>query len=404
MTSSQFTYGAIANEAEAKRLQAIISQCFIIPLKEEELYHNSVGKENFRILRQGQDVAGGLAILQMSEWFGEQPVSMGGIAGVGIAPEYRGSGAGLALMQNVLKELRDRQISISTLYSAAQPLYRKVGYEQAGEFCTWEIPTNAIKLQNPKVPSEQIQPLAVQLLNLAESDTLTLLKKLYDQQAQKINGFLMRHPLLWENILNEQEGKVYSYIFGEFTQPQGYVIFTQKRTEKGTIMQIRDWVLLTTASIQQFWQFMIAHRSQIDHVHWRQSSSEHLTLGLAEPTAKLWRSERWMLRILDVESALTQRGYNPTLEAELHLEISEDDLFLDNNDKFILRVANGRSEVTRGGRGDLQVTIRSFASLYTGLFSPNQLQLIGQLSGTDQALHTAAQIFLGNLPWRPDFF
>jgi predicted acetyltransferase len=81
-----------------------------------------------------------------------------------------------------------------------------------------------------------------------------------------------------------------------------------------------------------------------------------------------------------------------------------DDLLLENNGKFVLTVSDGRGEVTKGGNGDLQLDVRALAPLYTGLFTPYQLQLMGQISATDVALTIATQLFTGSEPWMPDKF
>lgn len=126
-------------------------------------------------------------------------------------------------------------------------------------------------------------------------------------------------------------------------------------------------------------------------------------LLLPEQTAKPRFADRWLLRVIDVGKALSKRGYPPEIEAELHLEV-RDDLIAENNGKFMLSVANGRGEVARGGKGELKLDVRGLAPLYTGLFTPHQLQLAGQLDATETAISTATEIFAGLSPWMPDFF
>jgi predicted acetyltransferase len=110
-----------------------------------------------------------------------------------------------------------------------------------------------------------------------------------------------------------------------------------------------------------------------------------------------------MLRIVDVVKALEKRGYPNGVQAELHLEV-KDDLITENNGKFILTLANGRTEVTKGGKSELQLDISGLAPLYTGLLSAQKLQLMGKLEGSPTAINTANQIFAGTSPWMPDFF
>lgn len=89
---AQFEYSTLAHPQDIQQLEHILEQCFISALGGEEAYINMIGVENFRIIRRLEQVAGGLATLDMGQWWGGQRVPMTGIAVVGIAPEYRGSG------------------------------------------------------------------------------------------------------------------------------------------------------------------------------------------------------------------------------------------------------------------------------------------------------------------------
>jgi predicted acetyltransferase len=166
---------------------------------------------------------------------------------------------------------------------------------------------------------------------------------------------------------------------------------------------VRDWAILTTAAAKSFWAFLAKHRSQIDKVQWRGSTVESLSLLLPEQTLDPEFVERWLLRIVNVEKALSARGYPPGIESELHLEV-QDRLLEANQGKFILSVANGRGEVTRGGRGEMKLDVRGLAPLYTGLFTPQQLQQSGYLQATETAIATATLLFSSSSPWMPDLF
>uniref|UniRef100_A0ACD5H2L2 GNAT family N-acetyltransferase n=1 Tax=Desertifilum tharense IPPAS B-1220 TaxID=1781255 RepID=A0ACD5H2L2_9CYAN len=85
----------------------MLGQCFNLSSPEYwDYYANNIGLENFRIVRQGETLQGGLALIKMGQWFGGQRVPMTGIAAVGIAPEYRGTGAAKTLMSEALRELQ----------------------------------------------------------------------------------------------------------------------------------------------------------------------------------------------------------------------------------------------------------------------------------------------------------
>ncbi len=390
--TSVYEYSKLANAEELKRLGEILGQCFIGRREDQESYINIIGVDNFRILHQKGQIAGGLAIIPMGQWWGSQRVPMGGIAAVGIAPEYRGTGAAITMIQQTLKELHVRSVPISVLYPATQRLYRKAGYEQAGSFCAWEIPCDTLSTTKQLLPVVRVE-FDMQVLN-----------QLYQQKARLTNGHLDRDQAIWERLIEPDDKEVfYTYLIGSANQPEGYIIFSQHRTEEGSILRIKDWALLTTAALQSFWNFIASHRSQIKKVRWRSSVVDYLGLVLPEQTAKIKSTMRWMLRVIDVVKALEMRGYPPGIEAELHLEI-KDDLFAENNGKFILVISNGHGEVTSGGKGELQLDIKGLAPLYTGFFTPQQLQLAGKLTATESALLVATQIFTGASPWTPDFF
>ncbi|MBN3899568.1 MAG: GNAT family N-acetyltransferase [Nostoc sp. NOS(2021)] len=389
----KFEYSTLAHPQDIQQLGSIFEQCFISGLGSEEVYINLIGVENFRIIRKLQQVVGGLATLDMGQWWGGVRVPMTGIAAVGIAPEYRGSGAAIALVQHTLKELYARGVAISALYPAVQSLYRKVGYEQGGNWCGWEVAANTIQLREQPLPLEPIVTINHQVFH-----------ELYQQQARLTHGYLDRHPVIWQRLIQpDQKETFYAYFIGSKEKPQGYILFSQHPAEDGAILRIKDWVILTSAAAQSFWSFLANHRSQIDRVRWKSSVIDSLTLLLPEQTAKIRHTNRWMLRVIDVVKALEARGYPTGIQAELHLEI-EDNLLTGNNGKFILSVANGRGEVIKGGKGELQLDIRELAPLYTSLFTPYHLQQAGKLHGTETAILAATQIFAGASPWMADFF
>lgn len=390
---AQFEYSTLAHPQDIQQMKYILEQCFISALGGEEAYINLIGVENFRIIRGFEQLIGGLATLDMAQWWGGVRVPMTGIAVVGISPEYRGSGAAIALMEHTLKELYARGVAISALYPAVQSLYRKVGYEQSGSWCIWEVATRNIQVREQPLSLEPVANINHEVFH-----------ELYQQQARLTQGYLDRHPGIWQRIIQPDEKEtVYAYFIGPKDQPQGYIIFTQERTEDGEVLWVKDWVLRTVAAAQTFWSFLANHRFQIHQVRWKSSATDSLTLLLPEQTAKIWRESRWLLRIVDVVKALEARGYPSGIQAELHLEI-QDNLLTENNGKFILSVANGRGEVTRGGKGELQLNIRELAPLYTSLFTPYHLQQAGKLDGTETAILAATQIFAGASPWMPDFF
>lgn len=376
--------------ADLKSFALILCQCFNTPPSQDSAYLNRLGPDYVRLICEGDRIVGGLGMVPLGQWYWGARIPMVGIAAVGIAPEYRGQGTAFALLQGALQELHEQNTPLSMLYSAAQPLYRKLGYEQSGTLCLWQVATEAIRMRDYTLP---MQPIAI-------SDIQSEFADLYQQQAQTTNGFVDRSSLLWQMLQDPQNGMLpHAYRIGS----EGYVIFRHQSNGGQQEILIRDWVLRTPAALRRFWTFLADHRSQVDTVLWRSSSVDALSLALPEQAAKLRSSDRWMLRIVCAPAALKLRPYPGEVNAELHFAI-EDALLPGNSGDWILRVANGKGEVMAGGRGELQLTINALAPLYSGLFTARQLQLWGKLAGTTDAIATAERLFAGSVPWMPDFF
>ena len=390
-----FEFGTPANPEQTQQLGAILSQCFNSPPSEWSVYLNRIGVENFRVIRQGGQVAGGLAVIEMGQWFGGCSVPMAGLAAVGVPPEYRGMGVAVELLTRTLKEIQAKQVPISVLYPATQYLYRQVGYEQGGTAGGFEMRLDGLRLSVERA----IRAIAMQPVTPIRHEVF---RDIYRQWAVQNNGNLDRNEAIWQSIIQPREQEtIYAYLVGSQTQPQGYIIFKQDAKESEIV--ILDWVALSAAAAQRLWMFLADHRSQIQKVFWRGAAINPFLLLLPEQTAKVRYLDRWMLRIIDVAKALESRGYTAGVETELHLAVV-DELLPENNGNFVLSVSAGRGEVTRGGKGELQLNIRGLAPLYTGLYTPSQLQVSGYLEGTDNAVLAATQIFAGAEPWMADFF
>ena len=390
--SSHFEYATLMNPKAAKQLRNILAQCFN-GNPEDETYYNRVGKQNFRVVQLRERVIGGLALLPMGQWFSGQCIPMTGIASVGITPEHRRSGAASFLMQHVLQELFDSEISLSALYPSTQQLYRKAGYEQAGTIYSWELLTKGIEINMRSLPIEPIASLDHQFIH-----------PLYQRQAKLTNGHLERSSVIWESLLQSGDrGILYGYLLGSIDQPEGYFIYSQHSHNGALVLQVEDWVVLTAAAAERLWTFISDHSSQIQKVTWKGAAVDTLTLVLPENPKIVHSADTWMLRIVNVKNALEKRGYPRGVEGELHLRI-EDKLLPENSGKYILSVANGRGFITPGGRGELQLEISTLAPLLTGLFTPFQLKTAGRIESTEETLSAAASLFAGESPWMPDRF
>src|SRR5687767_14511937 len=118
MTSKPFHIGPPRSAKELSALSDIIAPIFNFPREQAGRYEKQIGSKNFRVIKSGSTMLGGLALIPMGQFFGGRSVPMTGVAAVGTAPEHRGSGAASALMRATLQEMHAQSIALSTLYPA----------------------------------------------------------------------------------------------------------------------------------------------------------------------------------------------------------------------------------------------------------------------------------------------
>ena len=389
-----YDYSVLASPQQARMCSEIMAQSFVADAEEELQYLHSVGFENVRILSQGTEVVGGLALLPMGQWFGGKRVTMTGVASVAISPHIRGQGAATHLMSSVVQELASQGVALSTLYPAVQRLYQNVGYGIGGSRYTWRIDTEHIGIGKASL---SYYPQALK-------EVAPYWRALQNSRGQFHQGTLDRHPLLWQRLLKSPgEGTSFAYTIGNVENPAGYLIAYQHRETDGAILTIRDWAALSQLAMESIWGLVHQQRSQVDAVQWAGGAVDPLALALPEQRARVTDASHWMVRILDLKQALEHRGYPLGVNGELHLEVS-DPLVAKNHGRFLLEVNQGEGRLTPGGRGELALSIQNLAPLYAGMRSAQELYALGSLEAPPAVLPLATAMFSGPRPWMPDFF
>ncbi len=394
-TTSQF--GPPEGERELAAVEDIVSQAFGMPLEEMTPWRQKVeaGGGQLRVLREGGSVAATSVLIPMGQWWGGHQVPMVGIGGVGVAPARRGQGTATRLMQAALRDIRGRGVPLSVLYPATQPLYRRVGFEQAGSRFELRVQVSGLDFHERSLKLRPVEPA-----------DLPALHDVYRRYAQRQQGWLERGPYIWNRVTHPRGEVAYGYLVEGVNGVEGYLYLTRRLISPRDLLQelsLTDLVALTPAAARRLLSFIGDHASLAREVVWRGGPADPLLFLLREQTYQVKSLFQWMLRILDVPAALQARGYAAGQSGALHLEV-EDDLFPENQGRFVLEVENGEAEVRAGGDGDMKLHVRTLASLYSGFLSPDALRFAGALEADELSLRTASALFAGAPPALPDMF
>lgn len=396
-TLNQLEIRPPADETELRAFRRLLAYAFAdspaVEVNIEGLI--SQGIENLIVARVEGQIVGGLGIIPMGQWFGGRSVPMAGINRVTIAPEYRSTGIASAILRRMLGKLDADGTALSVLYPATQPVYRRVGYEQAGVAIGYKQPTHALV---PGLRDLRVRPLG--------TDEGNLLRELYSERARRTGGNLDRSEWMWTRVVESKDTILNTYVAERDGRPEGYVVYSQgqRAGEQERNIEVRDFVVLSPGAGKALLSFFADHRSVVDNITWMGSPADPLLYSVPNQAYKITWYEQWMLRLVNVRRALEGRGYWTATDVELHLDV-RDDVLDSNNRRLLLRVSGGRGEVSDGGEGKVWMDVRGLAALYSGYLSPRELLSTGYIRANDETdLHALAAVFSGPMPWMPDGF
>ncbi len=394
-TTPQF--GPPQGERELAVADDIVAQAFGSALEDMRSWRQKVeaGGGQLKVLREEGSVVATSVLIPMGQWWSGRRVPMVGIGGVGVAPARRGQGTATRLMQAALRDIRGQGAPLSVLYPSTQTLYRRVGFEQAGS--RFEL--------RAQVAGLGFHERSLKLRPVEESD-LPALHDVYRRYAQRQQGWLDRSAYAWGRVTHPRGEVAYGYLVEGVNGVEGYLYLTRRLVTPRDLQQelnLTDLIALTPAAARRLLSFIGDHGSLAREVVWRGGAADPLLYLLREQTYQVKSLFQWMLRVLDVPAALQARGYPTGQSGALHLEV-EDELFPENQGRFVLEVENGEAEVRRGGDGDMKLNVRALASLYTGFLSPDVLRFAGALEADELSLRTASALFAGPPPALPDMF
>lgn len=386
--------------ADLEQAWALDRDAFHTPLERRERFlrldlERSVGAFD------GERLVGMAVAHAMRQLFGGRAVPMGGIHSVAVVPDRRGRGLGRLLLAELLAGLRERGDALSTLFPATARPYRAVGFELAGTMCWRRVAPRALGTL-PRPEHARLRPLA--------AGEIPGLAACYAEVAVGANGFLERGAAWWELARDQLwRGRSVFAALAPDDRITGYVVYRQLEGEYsalgGPFRLALDEILWSERDAGlALWRLLGSWAPQVDSILYRSTAEDPLLWLLPEQDQELVAEVRWMSRLVDPVAGVAARGFADAIDAEAHLEL-DDPLLPANAARYVLRVAKGRGELVRGGRGDLRLDAGALASLFTGYATPAALARAGRLAGDPgTSLAPLAAAFAGPTPWMLDQF
>lgn len=398
----------VPTQEELLELAALQSASYAIDARSWERWHQVLAlgdarDAGLRVIEREGAIVGGLGLYRMGQFWGARRVDAVGYAGVAIAPELRGKGLAMTLMRETLREAA-RSVAIAILYPSTLHLYRSLGFESAGLGLKMEAPIEAVMRGDVGLEMTRFDALK---LTDASSPEYAQVNAMNEARSASWNGLLARNASIWMRVAAPKDVAVHAFFFGTKDAPEGYVIFTQPSPEPLHFdIAVRDYVFITPRAASRWAAFLHAQRALAGKVLWTSGGSDPMLAMLDAPRTKVVEHAQWMLRMLDVEKALTTRGYAHDGEATFEIK---DTLLPNNAGPVHLHVEGGVGVLKPAQRGAYpKLDVRALSALYSGFHSVESLRLMGLVTSeneeAERQLKSLARLFVSHPSWLPDFF
>ena len=286
----------------------------------------------------GGRMVGSALFLDMRQWWHGRAVPMAGVAGVKVAPEYRGRGVGRAVMMALTDLMAERGYPLSALYPATMTIYRSLGWEIAGHRHEAVLPARSLfTLAKPddetaaaiRRPGPDDAARVLEVIGRAHENARDCGPVTYDETT--VRRWLTRPGRYADNDR-------YAYL-----APDGFLGYRWHRgNDEIFIDQLAAVSAQTTWAL---WAVAASNSSVVEAVRAQVGLSDPLWWMLREQDAKIADRESWMLRLLDAPAAIAARGF-PATDLAVPLRIT-DDLRPANSGRWDLTVRAGEGRLSR---------------------------------------------------------
>lgn len=388
-------------EADEPELSEVLGGAFAFPPAEAPEWFERAGRQNMRVVREGERPIAGLIQIPMGHFLGGRSVRTTGVAGVGVAMDRRAANVGRMLMREAIREVAAQGVALSTLYPATQTLYRAVGYERAGRSSEYSLPV--ANLDPLRSFGEELTARRL------TDDDLPSVRALYSEVHSELHGSLDRGPYVWSRVSRPRGRNPRGFGFFDGEVLEAYAYLAQARDDAFSLLH-NLWATDLCARGPRGWaaifKFCKAQRSMVDRLEFRQVPAAPFLSLLKENRFEETAEIDWMVRVTDVGAALRERGYPLGARARLRIAVRDEEVET-NAGTWLLEVADGVASTERSAASEADATldIRAFAQLYMGYLPAPVLRRLGLLEVRDEAaLRDLHAVFASPMPACADMF
>jgi predicted acetyltransferase len=344
-------------------------------------------EDETRFIAEGQvGAAGAFTVEHLRLTCRGAVLAAGGVAAVGVLPEYRHQGVGRSMMIDALAHMREREYVLAALYGFRNSYYRRFGYEVAGR--RWQIvcPQHRLPRLATELPVRQVEP-----------DEIEVVVPCYEAFARRLSGSNLRTRAQWRRRLGKRPPLIYA------VGADAIEAYAWSSAEGGfwDDLRIGEFCWSTPrgyGSMLAVLTGLCANRSSLT---WYEPSASPFLQRSLDQGCQVSLERSAMFRVLDVQSALRILRADGTGEFTLSVE---DLLIPQNRGPWRVRFGPDGTDVEPGGEPDLRIPGWALGPAILGEPSLAELASSGVIVGSDHAVKAAARLMSPYPTCLYDFF
>lgn len=354
-------------------------EAFGVPMGDRAAFTLGPGTHRWGLF-DGATLAAKTVAREYTSMIGGRPVSTAGIAGVAVAPEYRGTGLARRLMADTMTRARDSGAVISTLFRTAPGLYRSLGYEQVAELVIGELPGSA--LAGLRVPP------TVGLRRAATVDAPAI-RAVYAQVAAEGSCLLTRTGPCFTatdaDLLASFDG--ISLAVGAGGSVDGYLSWHRgEGTGAGATLSAGDLLAVNRDALTALLALAGSFGAVTPMVRLRTSGSDPIHWVIPGAGWSVCDVRQYLLRVVDLPGAVAQRGWPRGLSGTVELTV-DDPVCPWNSGRHRLVLAGGDGRLEAGSGAGVTLAVAGLSLLIAGGVTCAELQRAGMIGGGSAADH-----------------